>query len=348
MTRDSGALSIDFLAGFTIFLIAFVWVISLIPGLLIGLQAHTVDYDAVAYRTGVILVEDPGATTGMDTTIPWESLPPEEVARFGLAISRNTPNILSEERVDRFFDSAVFTRTDYREKAIFGDYPYRFNISLRDVDKNLNSSVGDVLPEGYGYIRRLVKIKGMSNASIDRATILAEQFKNSDNATTHIFSILVDTPGLYSGMTDPSYQIDPVRDQMMINITDLDSPSIMNDPTAKVTLTNISVQREDYFDSFQTNPNLNISLDGVPVSTLPHEVTGNISIKFSPKFFQKVYEEVYDPSLYEPVLVNLTFNLDRESTFLNNTWSSPFDYNYTSDGVTPPQLRDAVVEVAAW
>ncbi len=61
-SRDSGNLSIDFLAGFTIFIVAFVWVISLVPGLLIDLQAFTIDYDAVAYRTGVILVEDPGVT----------------------------------------------------------------------------------------------------------------------------------------------------------------------------------------------------------------------------------------------------------------------------------------------
>ncbi len=32
MTKDSGALSIDFVVGFTIFLIAFIWVVSLVPG----------------------------------------------------------------------------------------------------------------------------------------------------------------------------------------------------------------------------------------------------------------------------------------------------------------------------
>ena len=60
MTKDSGALSIDFIVGFTIFLIAFIWVVSLVPGLLINLQGFTIDYDAVAYRSGVILAEDPG------------------------------------------------------------------------------------------------------------------------------------------------------------------------------------------------------------------------------------------------------------------------------------------------
>ena len=33
------------------------------------------------------------------------------------------------------------------------------------------------------------------------------------------------------------------------------------------------------------------------------------------------------------------------SRFLNNTFTSPFDYNYTNPYVTKPSLRDAVVEV---
>jgi len=71
MTDETGTLSIDFLAGFTIFLLALIWVLSMIPGLLIGLQSYTIDYDAVAYRTGVILVEDPGwpASPGWETNI---------------------------------------------------------------------------------------------------------------------------------------------------------------------------------------------------------------------------------------------------------------------------------------
>ena len=74
----------------------------MIPGLLIGLQSYTIDYDAVAYRTGVILVEDPG----WPVSPPWESyndLQKFNVTRFGLAISRDTPNILSEDKVNRFF-----------------------------------------------------------------------------------------------------------------------------------------------------------------------------------------------------------------------------------------------------
>ena len=61
MIDDTANLSIDFLAGFTIFMIAFIYVATLIPGLLLGLQGSTIDYSGVAYRTGVILVGDPGA-----------------------------------------------------------------------------------------------------------------------------------------------------------------------------------------------------------------------------------------------------------------------------------------------
>ena len=170
MTDENGNLSIDFLAGFTIFMLAFIWVVSMIPGLMIGLQSYTIDYDAVAYRTGVILVEDPG----WPVSPPWESFIDQQksnVTRFGLAISKDTPNILSEDKVNRFFCATAFVYPDdYRTRVIFGDYPYGFNISLID-DGGKIKSVGDVLPNGYGYIRRPVKIKGASNATINQSYI---------------------------------------------------------------------------------------------------------------------------------------------------------------------------------
>ena len=289
MTDDSGVLSIDFIVGFTIFLIAFIWVVSLIPGLLINLQGFTIDYDAVAYRTGVILVEDPGWPQA--PVSPWESkIDNDSVVRFGLAISSDTPNILSQEKVNRFFCTTATTafplpfiyRVDYKEKAIFGDYPYRFNISLRDVERNANQSIGDVLPEGYGYIRRLVKIKGGSNATID-----GYNFKNTDNnVTSHTFSILINTPNLYTNMTDLFYQIDPARDQIMINITNL---SKMNN---NITLTGITVVGNSPASSLQyTLTGNTLSLDNQikdntnPLDKFPQHVNDTISIKFLPSYF---------------------------------------------------------------
>ena len=373
MTKDSGALSIDFIAGFTIFLIAFIWVVSLVPGLLINLQGFTIDYDAVAYRTGVILVEDPGAVTSQNYTTPWESQTDKGfIARFGLAISRDTPNILSQQKVDRFFCTTDFIYPqDYQDKAIFGEYPYRFNISLHDEQRNLNRSVGDVLPEGYGYIRRLVKIKGVSHSTIDNTSLLeyktnpsAYKFNNSDqNVTSHTFSILVNTTQLYTDITDLSYQIDPANDQIMINITGLNSTmtsgkdTYTNDP---VNLTSITISSNTINSlQYSTVPDSIILLDGKMVnvtktnnfetSKLPQRVNNSISLTLSPKYFQEqVYGGLFDKSFYQPIYINLTFTLASNSTFLNNTWSYPFNYNYTSKYITQPPLRDAVVEVAVW
>jgi hypothetical protein len=337
MTNDSGTLSIDFIAGFTIFLLAFIWVLSMVPGLLVNLQGFTIDYDAVAYRTGVILVEDPG----WPASPPWESQQNFSVTRFGLAVTRDTPNILSQEKVDRFFSNtsvygAFAYPEDYHQRVIFGDYPYRFNISLLDVEKNRLQSVGDVVPEGYGYIRRVVKIKGLSNATID-----APLYKNPDNnVTTHEFSILVNNAELKT-QKNPAYEIDPARDQIMVNITDL--RSTLDDSAINITLTKINIYKVDagilsLVRTFNTP-----YIDGNSSTTQPPvEVIENVSLKFSPAFF-----DILNAG-NSPVYINLSFNLNSPSRFLNNTWTSPFNYDYNPARVTQPRLRDAMVEVAVW
>ena len=355
MTDDSGTLSIDFIAGFTIFLLAFIWVLSMIPGLLVNLQGYTIDYDAVAYRTGVILVEDPG----YPVSPPWESQQNFSVTRFGLAVSRDTPNILSQEKVERFFCATSVYGSfsypdDYHQRVIFGDYPYRFNISLLDVEGNKLQSVGDVIPDGRGYIRRIVKIKGLSNATINESYIKSHAFINPDNnATSHDFSILVNNAKLRE-QRNPAYEIDPSRDQIMVNITDLRS-TLITDPananSVNITLTKINVYKVDagvlsLVRTFNTP-----YIDGNSSTTIPSsssEVRDNITLKFSPAFF-----DILNAG-NAPVYINLSFNLSMPlgtpypSRFLNNTWSSPFEYNYNPANVTQPRLRDAMVEVAVW
>ncbi|MFA5103172.1 MAG: hypothetical protein WC525_08465, partial [Candidatus Thermoplasmatota archaeon] len=50
ITNDSGQLSIDFIVGLSIFMIALIMASTMAAGLLVGLQSKHVDYDAVAYR----------------------------------------------------------------------------------------------------------------------------------------------------------------------------------------------------------------------------------------------------------------------------------------------------------
>ena len=354
---DSGNLSIDFLVGFTIFLMAFIWVATMIPGLLIGLQANSIDYTAVAYRTGVILVEDPG----WPASPPWESyadFAKSNVSRFGLAISKETPNILSDDKVNRFFclsttDPSVgfVYPDDYRSRAIFGDVRYNFNISLRDTDANLTRMIGSVLPKNYGYIRRVVKIKSISNATIDQRKIALFHYNNTDgNVTRHEFSILFNNTKLLGDVTNPLYQIDPARERTIVNITDWKYFMSANPATTTVTLMNVTIYKLDPsgLSSFAgISPNQFVYTDGnrSRVDQLPIVVNNNISIQLSPYLFTQINAQ------YAKVFINLTFNLTTPSTFINTTNNpnaSPFDYNYYSDNVTQPRLRDAVVEVAVW
>jgi hypothetical protein len=367
MTDDNANLSIDFLVGFTIFILAFIWVVSIIPGLLIGLQSHTIDYDAVAYRTGVILVEDPGYPVYVDrSNLSWEEklkVDKRDVDRLGLAISRDTPNILSQEKVNGFFhtsasyNTSAFTYSlgDYHKRAIFGDYPYRVNISLRDIDRNEIRSVGDVIPlnASYGYISRIVKIKEPSIATINNTTYIENpSYISTNNSTRHRFSILLNTTKLVLGeVKDPAYQINPVKEQIMINITDLNKT--INQPV-NITLSSLTVKRvgdtisypfdELYIDDNST-PYLVLTPPGV-------EVINKVSLKFKPTFFDSIMSDAEGSQIY----LTLTFDLTGNSTFLNNTpvtpfiYNSPnnFDYNYNPNIVRQPQLRPAILEVAVW
>jgi hypothetical protein len=267
-TRDDGAISIDFLVGFTIFILAFVWVATMIPGMLIGLKATTIDYDAVAYRTGVILAEDPGQPVTWETAS--DASKDTDITRFGLAIRKDTPNILSERKIERFFNQTNLTTDpkvgfiypdDYRPRTIFGDIPYPFNITLRDVQNDKVYAVGDILPEDsgtalglteYGYIRRLVKIQpASSNATIDMTDDKNRNYKtvwnksdpealnSSENVLVHTFAVQLNVsklkereydPALNPIFTvnaarahDPAYLIDPTKDLTIINVTHIKS-----------------------------------------------------------------------------------------------------------------------------
>jgi len=356
MTQDSGNLSIDFLVGFTIFILAFIGVATMIPGILIDLNAHGVDYDAVAYRSGVILVEDPGEpSSDLNSWETFNDMQKPNITRFGLALSRDTPNILSQEKVDRFFCTTFVYPDDYHQKVIFGDYPYQFNISLLDPDNNLTRSVGDIIPPNHGYIRRLVKIKGPSNATIGASYIEAHHYyydnSPSDNVSTHVFSILLNNTYLLNAVKDPSYQINPQKEQIMINITDLRSTikNQANPQLINITLAKVEVYRRDLnplgtyqLDLMRTFDTPRIDGNSTP-QLPPVSVKDNVTLLFNDPHFISQFR-AQDTSLY----INLTFNLDQPGTFLNNSFSSPFNYDYSSANVTQPSLRNAAVEVSVW
>lgn len=363
MADDAGILSVDFLTGFAIFMIAFIWVATMVPGLFLGLKSSTIDYDAVAYRTGVILAEDPGSPEsypGESGSTSWELLVPGnkvDLKRFGLAISKDTPGILDPNKADRFFCSTAFTYPeDYRKFAIFGDYPYMFNISLRSTGDVAARSVGDIIPDAHGYIRRAVKIKSTSNATIDTAMIKEHGYNNTEDVSSHEFVIRINgSKLLHGGIGDPRYQIDPLKDRIVINITGLDQNPVRSPlvTPAKANLSRIQFYKSSggsisslAVNDLPTPDYRYLYVDGAPVDTHPlpatrPEVEKEVSMIFNPSFFQNAGE-------HDTIFVNLTFGLDSPQQYLNSTLSGPFDYNYNPANVTQPALRDAVMEVAVW
>ena len=354
MRADDGVMSLDFLAGFTIFLLALIMVVSMVPGLLAGLGSSSIDYDAVAYRTGVILVEDPG----WPVYPPWEMKTgayKDEIERMGLAASKETPNILLSTKVDAFFNGTFFASEDYRSKAIFGDIPYSYNFSLRSEDGTYNNATGDPLPPGYGYgyIRRAVKIKEPGVANIDDRFASQYAIPNPGapewNSTVRNFTVQLNFSKLLDPERDPAYRIDPRTEPVRVNI---DFTQYCTDSSG-ATLQNVTFWKKDPtrpnarftripFSYDEENADLyTLHTDGVPRSLAPGApVKSSISLVLKP-----AATSIF--TLDQNSILEVRFNFeDDDYPHTNITGIHHYDYNTTN--VTCPPLKPAVLEVAIW
>lgn len=345
-------MSLDFLVGFTIFMLALIMVASMVPGLLVGLQSSGIDYDAVAYRTGVILAEDPG----WPVYPPWEMKTEaykDEIERMGLAASKETPNILLSTKVDVFFNS-FFTEDDYRSKAIFGDIPYSYNFSLNishpDGTYTLNQT-GDPLPSGHGYIRRVVKIKEPAVAVINGS--FAPQYTSP--TSNQEFTVRLNFSQLLDPERGPAYRIDPRTEPVNITITDFGAYLNVTAAATNTTLKSVTFWKMDPtmpmpkfapipFTYNTEDPNLyTLRIDGtdIPHSLRPGAaVESNISLVLKPaatSIFTLDQNSILD--------IRFTFG-DDDYPHTNITGIHHYDYNQTN--VTCPPLKPAVLEVAIW
>ena len=346
-------LSLDLLVGFTIFLLALIMVVSMVPGLLAGLQSSGIDYDAVAYRTGVILVEDPG----WPVNPPWEQYGrdhKDEIQRMGLAVSKDTPNILLSTKVERFFENAstedpFFTEDDYHNKVIFGDYPYSYNISLSS--GNDLWQTGDPLPPGYGYIRRVVKIKEPSvaeiNESISSAYTIDPSAPEWQNSTARNFTVRLDFGHLLDPTVSPAYRIDPRIEPVNVTITNFDA--YLNNTYDSATLKSVTFQKAEpdsppvplrWLSYSEEEPDLyTLHLDEDSHSLTPNEpVNSSISLVLKPAFMTFM-----GPNS----ILDIRFNFEEEEDEPPHTnIAGTFPYNY--DNVNSPPLKTGVLEVAIW
>jgi hypothetical protein len=352
MTNDSGLLSIDFLIGFSIFMLTIIAVATFASGLLVGLQSKTIDYDAVAYRTGVILAEDPGQPNAfpgvvvLDPQNEWEfigSSQKDKVLRFGLSIYKSDPRIFSPTKILSFNNPTVYTSLDdYRTRMIFGTYPYHFNVTITNETGTILAQKGEPYNyySTYGYIRRVVLIKEPGQSKID-----AFPYKNaSDNLP---FRVFIYSTQLFDARRGPTYWIDPMKEELRINLTNLSSVAVNGDNVTLNTLT------------FSYYSNISGAFISPPGNDLRSYAVTDKGMGPSPIAFNQIhYVNLTIPAGYfigktseiagNQVTIRINYNFLTTANF-NNTFTQANYYFPLPPGVHPqPILVPAIMEVRIW
>ncbi|MEA2034661.1 MAG: hypothetical protein U9N40_04105, partial [Euryarchaeota archaeon] len=315
----------------------------MVPGITVGIGSQSIDYNAVAYRTGVILVEDPGYCV-IDDDIRdrtyWEQkkntdLKKADIQRFGLAVSSVSCNILSLSKTERFFNEPGpgyynFTPTEYRDRLFFTDIPYHYNISLKSVGAGIDYySVGGPVPEcEYGYIRRLVKVKEyIPTATID-LTYSEGNWDEDPGSGLKTYTVAMDFSTLLNKSINPAYRIDPSSESVTINMTNFGET--LNGTFTYARLDKIELNRSNILFNLGDPA----AIDGNNAPILPYNVASNISLIVEPEDYHGKITSI------DQIEIIYTFDNSPSRTNISGT----FNYNYLT--VSAPQLKDGVVEVA--
>jgi hypothetical protein len=352
--RENGVLSVDFLIGFSIFLLALIMILTMIPGIFAGLDSAQIDYDAVAYRTSVILCEDPGWPADEEL---WEFMDTDhkdEIDRLGLAISSTSPNILSKEKTKAFFnenENLVLDDDDYHSKVLFGEIPYYYNISLKIGDDPVNTTGNIASDSSYGYMRRLVKLKEPGYAMINSG-----EFNKTNTTITALnpyvytgFSVTFDYAELQNKSVDDAYRFMLQNEPASITIYNFNS-SLNRSDISNVTLTKIRFKKDGtdvpMVYSAYHNDTYRFFIDGIQNTMQgPFEISDANELKF----------EIYPPLMFSDeigtslsVVFNMTYEYVPDESMKHYYISGDIPYGYNKDYMTEPYLREGVLEVMIW
>jgi hypothetical protein len=364
-------------------MLGLIMVAGMVPGLLIGLQRTTaIDYDAVAYRTAAILAEDPG----WPVFPAWElSNNADGVDRIGLAVAKESPNILSMAKIEKFNDSSLFSYPDdYRKRIIFGDYPYRFNISLKDTNGPIYPPIGDPIPNigGYGFIKRVVKIKGETYDVLDLNSTTScnggycTKLLTGISTTRQTFNVTLNLSSLLDESINPAYRYDPRVEPINITLNNFNAtlncnttfrdgkinpPDVLNQTLWKDTynlsicpvsanLTTVRFYKNDNpsalpFEYDTLSPSTYIlSIDGDPTHDLSPDtsVQENISLILYPGYLPLDEGTKLD--------IRFTFqDINSTGTSIARTLiAGSHEVGYTADTLVQKNLSIAWLEVAIW
>lgn len=357
--NDSGQLSIDFLVGFTIFMTAFLMVITMSSGLLIGLQSRHVDYDAVAYRAGVLLSEDPGINNTWpgflmtDTSDEWEFIGKSakiDVKRFGLSLYKSTPRVLSEKKIMSFSDQSIYDDLkDYHDRIIFGNYPYNIHIRFTPLGQGINAfSIGN--PPGqntnYGYIRRIVVVKTPGEFSINLDDHLDLTGAGNGKMVIHL-----DSSQLYDVQRGPVHWTDIMKERIRIKFNINNIGDVAKVPADGIDLTEVAY---GYYEPDPESPGSEKFVGPIPI-IIPSRTEGftligddvqtgnslsdiknNIVNEFDAGYF---IEKI--PGDLTTAKIDLIYTFDPDTTYIDS--DDPIQFQNV-----PPILVPAVLEVMIW
>lgn len=193
MLKDErGQMSIDFLAGLALFILALLFLAQFIPGMFVPFQSETIDLSSVAYRTSVILVEDPGWYNGTIQGEDWEN-DIANVSRVGLAIDKGHPNKLNTSKRDVFENKTLIDNENLTQKLglyrKIGDNPidYGYNISIDDLNGTILAARGEIPPE-YGDVVKMKRIVWMQTG-FTAEPLSNESLEGAESSTKALFYI---------------------------------------------------------------------------------------------------------------------------------------------------------------
>jgi hypothetical protein len=370
--KDSGQLSLDFLAGTFLFMVGLVITISMMSGVLVHLQGKTIDYDAVAYRTGVILVEDPGYWEIGDpvTSSPdwferqgkgnnWENLFTSDsaknqelkqyVLRLGFENDKQYPGVLSKKKLDSFFSPTIFTNEkEITDRLFFSDYPYKYAIRIADMNNNLigwrSNTVNNPsqIPSNTGYIRRIVQVKDSNNGQLE---VIADSVAVGIGSTANRHSVVLKFNELFNQTIGPNYWISPQNDGFVINIqSEVNALTLNQIGLSRYSPGMGNITDADYqkFITYSYGGSNQTVLNN---ATLPMTIIGPstpLTVYFLPGIFNS---QDYPDTSQETLKLYFQSGPDVESSESVNYENSQFT---PSKSHSPPPLVPAVMEVWVW
>lgn len=228
MMDENGQISVDFLLGLSLFLLALMFVIQFIPGMFIPSLAGDSSLDYTAYRTASILAEDTGWWgNSTSSATDWENHP-NYTMRIGLASDddinsrlTNTPNLLSKDKIISMMqvnESILVEKLGLYNNVDGTSFSYGYNISITENDQVLilnNSSVsfGESIPTDreVSKITRVILVETGNISYFNGTELTTAQAHPSQIAALNITgplyeNITIQIDNLNISGTNPSFE----------------------------------------------------------------------------------------------------------------------------------------------